>query len=355
MKLYFIAMLMLVISLSPLWGEMLFTAYPYLAYSKETGAMAGGFAFWKIEDRNPNIPQSSTSILTNALFSQKKQFLIAMIPEYKNEDIGLKISSDIYLKYWPDDFYGTGNFTEADASERFTSKRYAAETGITKDIFKDLQISLRLSQGYHRYTKSIDEGLLENTDLPGKEESFYSGAGLTLEYNTTDSSNYPTRGVNYRIQQIHYKDFLGSDFEYRETKYDMRHYFPLGTKIVLAAQTDLVINSGNVPLYNYLELGNRLRAYDSMRFIDKSRIAQRLEQRVFPWEEGFAKRLGFVIFAESGQVMPDVKDINFKDWHWSAGAGIRFSILPLEKLNLRMDIGFGDDSLNFMINAREVF
>lgn len=357
---HFALLFVLLIGGLQLRAEVLFTGYPFVAYSGETRLMVGAFAFVKHipPPRSEDADSNEYSLLSNMIFSQNKQFLVVFVPEYKAPEYGLRISSDIYLKLWPDNYFGVGNFTNSEDAEAFTSNLYAAESTISKQVYKQFYLSLRSSQGFHELTKVVADGYLENADLPGKENSIYSGLGYNLRFDTTNSVNYPTRGVLYKFQQIFYHPSLGSDFQYTEHKLDLQNYLSLGDKIVLASQSDFVCNSGKaeeIPFFNYLELGNRLRAYESKRFTDKVRIAQRIEQRVFPWQDGFRKRLGFVVFGEVGQVASEVKDIRLSDWHWSAGFGLRFSILPQEKLNLRMDFGFGDDSFNFIVNAREAF
>ncbi len=331
--------------------------YPYIAYSGETKLMVGAFAFAKytFDFQCQNEFEPEVSLLSNAIYTQKKQFLVVLVPEYNDPLWGLKYSSDIYLRLWPSEFYGIGNNTDKSVSEGFVSEQYALETTITKRMYKDFYLSAKSSLGHHRLREIEAGGIIDNMEFVGKDPSFYSGLGYKLMYSSTDNENYPTKGMRISFQQIYYHSVLGSDFDYTEHKYDFRTYSPIGDKMVFATQTDLAVNDGNTPFYNYLELGNRLRAYDSKRYIDKVRIAQRIEQRVFPFESGFSKRAGFVIFGEVGQVTPDIDQIRLSEWHWSAGFGFRFSILPNERLNTRMDFGFGSDSFNFIVNAREVF
>ncbi len=346
---YIIAILILVLCSAKLSADFNFAGYPYGAYSLETKLMLGAFAFVQ------NTEDPELSLLTNTIYTQNHQFLVVLVPEYYEPKTQIKFSSEAYLKLWPDTFYGIGNFTDKDVQEPYTSEIYVNNITISRQVYTNIFVSFKAGQGYHSIRKSVSDGLLQSSDLLGKENSFFSGIGYSLSYDTTDNPNYPTRGVRYNFQHVFYREEFLSDLNYVEHRYDLRNFISLTPKIVLASQTDLAFNTGEVPFYSYLELGNRLRAYDSKRYIDKARIAQRLEQRVFPFDEGFYKRVGFVVFGEAGQVASSYEKIRLTDWHWSTGFGFRFSILPDERLNLRMDIGFGDDSFNFIVNAREVF
>jgi outer membrane protein assembly factor BamA len=347
--------LLMIIAASALAAQSTFTAYPFLAYSGETKLMGGAFSFFRYQLKEPILNQGgeSISLLNNVLYSQKNQFLLVLLPQYRSED--WDISATAILQDWPSTFYGTGNATLSSDEESYTTRLYAVESKLNRDLGRNLNASVRLSQGWHKVRKELVGGNLEHSGLAGLDPSFYSGAGYSIAYDSTDRSYYPTAGIKIELLQLFFTDVLGSDFNYTQSQYDLRTYFPLGDKSVFALQSDLVSNKGSIPFFNYAELGSRLRAYDSKRFIDKVRIAQRAEHRVFPFEGGFSRRLGFVLFAETGQVAPALKDIRLKDWHYSVGGGLRFSILPDEKLNLRMDLGFGDDSVNFIVNAREVF
>jgi len=344
--------------LANLQAQIRFSGSPIFAYSSETGFMGGAFSYIKYEAYSmpqQSNPDYSLSLLSNTIYSQKKQFLIVLIPRYELPDKGLEIGTDLYFKLWPDDFFGIGNATDADVYESYTSALYSLEAYSKLKLPYHFKVSPILSIGKHEVTKSISDGILENIEVLGKEPSTYSGIGYSIAFDNSNDGTYPTKGYNIMLKQIHYLNDLGSDFAYVESKADARAYFPITSKITLALQSDLVEMRGKVPFYNYLELGNRLRAFPSKRFIDKVRIAGRAEQRVFPFDEGILKRIGFVVFAETGRVASELDNITSQDWHYSMGGGLRFSFLPDEKLNLRMDFGYGDDSVNFIVNAREVF
>lgn len=349
--------LLMMLSL-PAFAQFTFSLTPFVAYSGETKFMGGAFSFAKynLDQAIPEEQSRQISLLSNVLYSQKRQFMLALIPDYYSPGRGINTYSNLYFAKWPDTFYGAGNYTDADINETYTSIIYSAETTFSKETDSGFQFALEASQGYHKLSKTIEDGFLESTPLVGKESSMISGIGYSIGFdNTSGQKQYPTKGVKLSYKYLRFMEEIGSDFEYNTHHVDTRGYLPIGNKIVLAMQNDLAIGDNDMPFYEYWELGNRLRAYDSKRFIDKVRIASRAESRVFPFSGSFSEKVGFVIFAETGQVSPEVKEISFEDWHWSVGGGLRFTILPEEKLNLRMDFGVGDDSVNFMVNAREVF
>lgn len=328
--------------------------YPFAAYSHETRIMGGAFAFVKHDlHAATDLSKHSLSLLSNTIYTQNKQFMIVLMPEYEND--GFRVGSDLFLFNWPEKYYGIGNSTNKDVSESYVSKSYTANTTVSKSFNNNVGISLRSSLGQQAYRKIVPGGMLESDPSINLDKVVISGIGYSIDYETAEKGYSPTKGIRLEIRQMFYDEALGSDVDFVESRYDARAYVPLQENHVLAFQSDMSVNTGDVPWSSFPELGNRLRAYDSKRFTDKVRISQRVEQRIFPFSGKALERLGFVTFAETGQVSPAVEDIRIADWHWSVGAGLRFTMLPKEKLNLRIDFGFGDDSFNFIVNAREVF
>ena len=80
-----------------------------------------------------------------------------------------------------------------------------------------------------------------------------------------------------------------------------------------------------------------MRGYYQGRYRDKMIMSAQAEYR-FPvvW------RFGAVAFASAGQVADNMSQFNFPRMHYAAGAGVRFSVLPSENFNLRVDAAYGD-------------
>ena len=62
-------------------------------------------------------------------------------------------------------------------------------------------------------------------------------------------------------------------------------------------------------------------------------------------------RFGAVAFASAGQVADNFSQLSFSKFHYAAGAGIRFSVLPRENLNLRFDVAYGN-KVDYIVSQR---
>jgi hypothetical protein len=60
-------------------------------------------------------------------------------------------------------------------------------------------------------------------------------------------------------------------------------------------------------------------------------------------------------FAGVGDVFKKQSDLKFENLKYSVGAGLRFVINPAERLNLRLDYGYGKEGGYFYILVAEAF
>jgi hemolysin activation/secretion protein len=109
---------------------------------------------------------------------------------------------------------------------------------------------------------------------------------------------------------------------------------------------------GNVPFRYLSALGGTdiMRGYYAGRYRDKNLIALQSEFR-FPlfW------RFGMVVFASIGEVSDKILVYRFKTVKYGIGTGLRFALKPHEKLNLRIDFGWGNQSFASYLTVTEAF
>ena len=91
-----------------------------------------------------------------------------------------------------------------------------------------------------------------------------------------------------------------------------------------------------------------MRGYYAGRYRDKKFLGAQVEYR-FPiyW------RISGTTFASTGQVADELNDFHFGGFKWAGGVGLRFAVLPSEKLNLRFDVAHGE-TLNYYCSGRSV-
>jgi len=122
---------------------------------------------------------------------------------------------------------------------------------------------------------------------------------------------------------------------------------------VIAFRGIIGVNTGDPPfqmLFLTGSLGSFLRGYTISRFMDKNVITFQTEYRMpLIW------RFGLVAFAGFGQVAPEFSQVSINDLKPSVGLGLRFALIPDQKVNLRIDFGIGKDDSSFNIDFMEAF
>ena len=81
-----------------------------------------------------------------------------------------------------------------------------------------------------------------------------------------------------------------------------------------------------------------MRGYFEGRYRDLTFMMLQMEYRQYFWW-----RLGFVVFGGVGDVADDLLNYTFEDLKYSYGLGLRFLFNQKEKVNIRIDLGFGQD------------
>lgn len=328
--------------------------FPFVLYTGETSFTGGAFAIKTIRPENQEMSIPPTTYLINGMFSVKKNALIFTQTEQIFLDGKLIITPFIKYQNWPTEFYGIGNETREEDMSKYTQENFEVRFDSRYRLIKD--ISLKGGIRYQKtnlLNKEIPEMFLD--EIPGTDGFTLYGSNIGIELDTRDNSIYPSKGWYLSYLYSNYYDIFNAEHAYVSDKAEIRYFHSINDQSVLALQGVLKNSSAKAPFSEMSLLGEELRAYKPQRFIDHDLYALKAEYRIFPWESTWKKRLGFVAFSEVGQIAKDMKDFNTDDIKYSLGGGIRFSIIPSEKLNLRLDLAKGDDSFQVTFIAREFF
>jgi hypothetical protein len=101
---------------------------------------------------------------------------------------------------------------------------------------------------------------------------------------------------------------------------------------------------------SYLGGSDIMRGFYSGRYRDKDLIATQAEYR-----RQLTNKWGFVVFAGLANVSDKLSDFDFSFLKNSLGLGLRRVLDKKERVNLRLDVGFGDGQPNFYVNIAEAF
>jgi outer membrane protein assembly factor BamA len=169
---------------------------------------------------------------------------------------------------------------------------------------------------------------------------------------TRDNIINPYKGRLAELSTYLFTQPLGSTFSFQVINGVYQQYWQIRPKQVLAFQFKSRFSFGDVPFLDLSTLGNDdiLRGYPKNRFRDRHFAATQLEYRFPLWW-----RFGAVAFAGVGDVYGPSSELTIKNLKYSIGTGLRFVVDPAERLNIRLDYGYGTEGGYFYFVVGEAF
>lgn len=327
-------------------------AAPLIFYTPETKmafGVAGSYIF-RLSKNIKNIRPSTISPLI--IYTLNKQFKAQIKTDMFFENNNYRLISFINTQKYPDKFFGIGNNTQEENQEAFSANSTLFTLSIQKKIIPGLNIGVEYK--YMNWTIQETEagGKLDAGDLPGSDGGVISGIGLMFTLDTRDNIFSTSSGNYFGFTAKTFNSFLGSDFTYTDIVLDIRKFFPVSSSQVLAFQTKLAVQNGEVPFNALSKIGGEfnMRGYYQGRYRDKNMLLFQAEyRRHLFW------RFGLVGFVGLGTVAEKFKELNPGEMKLSYGMGLRFAFDKKEKIQLRIDFGFGEDGSGFYFSIFEAF
>jgi hypothetical protein len=149
-----------------------------------------------------------------------------------------------------------------------------------------------------------------------------------------------------------FSEDLGGSCNFRVFNVDLRHYFPLAPRHVLAVQFFTYTARGAAPFWRYAELGGRhhSRGYRKGRYLDHALVTFQAEYRFPLWW-----RLSGVLYGGVANVGPRPGDLDWQYYRPTAGVGLRFMPKTSRDVKIRLDMAFGQEDVKFYFRIGEAF
>lgn len=325
---------------------------PVILHSPETkwgGGVAMSLTF-KIKKTDSLSRTSNIQVL--GLYTQRHQKLIGIESSlfFNKENFILRFHGT--YSFYPDKFWGLGNKTNSKTYELFSYEQFFIFPQLLRRIYKKLYVGASFE--YQNITKFNYQpiGLFIDPEIAGRRGGIVSGAGGLLTWDNRDNAFSSSRGQFVELSTTVFADGTESEFNYTNYVIDARKYFSIPSGDVIAFQVYGNFNKGTVPFLSLAAMGGGtiMRGYYSGRFRDKNFMAAQAEYRMHVW-----KKWGIVAFAGIGQVGNRVEKFALNQFKYAVGSGIRFALLPEERLNLRLDYGVAANSSGFYLTISEAF
>jgi len=273
------------------------------------------------------------------LYSLKKQFVAAINgTEYFKKEKYI-LNEQLSYSNFPDNFWGIGNSTPDSAKEAYTFRQAYTYFHLMRHLGNRCYVGLIYEMQNVMEVKYEQDGLFDKQKVAGKMPYLVSGTGFSFTYDTRTAAFSPDAGTFAQVSSTHFGRISGSDFDYTNFVLDYRKFYRIHKQQVLALQGYFFGNVGSeVPIRSLASLGgnNSMRGFYDGRYRDKNQMVVQGEYRMPVYG-----KWGLVLFGSSGDVGSSFTDFSLNNLKYSYGGGIRFAISKREKLNLRLDYGFG--------------
>lgn len=329
---------------------------PAIGSTPETGFMFGAVVVPQFKFAGAGPGTRSSNIVTSGIYTTKNQILFGIYSEIFFPGEKWVLNGDYYGNYFPESFWGIGPSTrqEDEMTVLYT------EVNIEQSVLRQVTSSF-FTGPYFRWNQSFDiefedpvAELPTTPDLTGTDGSRSVGFGWMIRSDRRNSNMTPTKNHFVKLSFLIYPEWAGSTHSFRSVLFDGRKYLDLkqNGRSVLAFQGVLQMVSGNPSFLHLSKLGGERinRGYYNGRYRDFNSFQFQTEYR-----QHIAGRIGFALFAATGEVWRRFENINLENYKWTAGAGLRINLNKHDTTNLRIDVGMGKENSGFYLQFGEAF
>ena len=313
-------------------------ALPYAYYTPETKFAFGGGGVYSFRPSDSAPSDRPSSLRLAITYTQLNQMILALMPEIYLMKGQYFFGAFYGYYHYPSKFWGVGNETLDSAEEQYEQNDFESNTEVQRQVRSGLYIGLRFRYQNMEVEDAAPNGGLRIGAIPGSGGGTASGLGIIINHDTRDHVYQPSKGFYNQLSAVFFGGTIGSDYTFTVLNVDLRRYFSVFGSHVIALQTYDGFIDGDCPfqMMNLLGGSYYMRGYYRGRYRDRNMITFQGEYR-FPiyW------RIGAVGFAGAGDVADRITTFRLDRFKYSLGFGIRFTFDARERINARLDFGFG--------------
>ncbi|WP_297830237.1 BamA/TamA family outer membrane protein [uncultured Rikenella sp.] len=259
-----------------------------------------------------------------------------------------RLNYTLYTLSFPSYFWGIGYDM---ASDKANKSKYTQKQNQLKVDFQ-FRIADHLYLGPTASINHVDGLRLEQPRLLAGQSPYVTsiGVGFVLNYDTRDVMTNAYKGWYIGLEQYANPKWLGNSGTYGRTDLIVDYYQRLWKGAVLAFDLHTQHNYGDVPWTMMAKMGGsyRMRGYYDGQYRDRNLTEIQIELR-----QHIYNRHGVAVWVGAGNVYK-----NFKTFRWSHtlpnyGIGYRWEFK--NRVNVRLDYGFGKGQSGFLFQINEAF
>ncbi|MFQ5334619.1 MAG: BamA/TamA family outer membrane protein [Flavobacteriales bacterium] len=325
---------------------------PLIFYKPETRWGVGVAGITAFRFRNEPDSSKESQVHLGLAYTQENQALFYMPYDVFFNNEKWRLYGELgYYKYFYR-FFGIGNGVENDVGEPYKVNYPRLRITALRQLSHGLYAGLRYWFEHYDIVELDSTGLLISGDITGSEGGATSGLGANVVFDNRDMVFDPGRGWLVDASVQWFGQMTGSDYAYAKYRLDASRYVRTVRGQALAINAYVILSSGNPPFNRLALLGGHqhLRGYYMGRYADRQMWTTQVEYRIpLFW------RIGITGFGGCGMVAPALSGFKMNNMRYAGGGGIRFSLNKKDRINIRLDAGFGKDTHGYYLTIGEAF
>ncbi|TGE17019.1 BamA/TamA family outer membrane protein [Hymenobacter elongatus] len=330
-----------------------FIPFPIMFSQPETG-LGYGLAVLPVWRFGADTLSRKSNARLIAWRTQKNQSLVQLAHNIFTPGEQFLITGELSYYYnFPINYYGFGPNTSRDDKSVIEYKVLIFNERVLRQVQRNVFVGLQYRRTELRdvaVNANIDQGspaeqpslLLQRPAREYQQGTTVSGLGPSLLYDGRDNILSTYKGNYLEMAALFNGSPLGSNYRFSRYLLDARHFRPLDkdNKTILATQLVGQFHTGTVPFRELANIGGEkiLRGYYEGRYRDRQMVSAQAEvRRALFW------RFNGVLFGSVGQVGDNIGELGNNDLKVTGGAGLRFKFNRQDRLNIRIDYGYGRD------------
>jgi hypothetical protein len=328
-----------------------FVPLPAVFFTPETswGFGAAAFVSWRFKGESPESRPSQFQLA--GAYTLEDQILLYAPFQLWLKDEQYSVFGELGWYRYNYFFFGIGNDQDPDFEELYGVDFPRVRISGMKEVAENFYVGARFILDDFEITELEPEGQLANLPITGRNGGLNTGLGVLLNYDNRDNYFETFKGWYAELTFDRHGGYLGSDFSYSRWRFDLRKFFELSDKDHLATRFFSESIDGMAPFISQALLGGPqlMRGFYLGRYRDDhSAVLQGEYRRKLFW------RFGAAAFGAMGAIADNYHEISLTDARFTYGAGLRFSVDPKDRINIRLDVGVGDE-VNFYVTIGEAF
>ena len=260
----------------------------------------------------------------------------------------MRVVYDANFCHFPLKFWGIGYSEGADKNNetKYTLLQSSFDVKFLWKLPHNIFLGPSTDFDYYKATRARNLELWHGEDM----RVFNYGFGVLFSLDTRDLATNASEGWYVGVHQKFFPAFMGNHYAFSSTDFSLMHYRRFWKSGVMAFRLHAAGAYGDVPWCQLqtIDNGYAMRGYYEGRYRDKNEADVVVELRQHLWG-----RNGIVVWGGVGSVFRRFDQVRWDTLLPSYGVGWRWEFK--NKVNVRVDLGFGKHSMAIDFGINEAF